>query len=58
MRSTRQFLNQPSGATAVEYALMACLISIAIVFSAGMLGAAVNAKFTAVGGKVAAVRPS
>lgn len=58
MRSTRQFLNQPSGATAVEYALMACLISIAVVFGAGMLGAAVSAKFTSVGGSVAAVRPT
>jgi pilus assembly protein Flp/PilA len=58
MRSTRQFLNQPSGASAVEYALMAGLISIAIVFGAGMLGAAVSAKFTPVGSSAASVRPT
>jgi Flp pilus assembly pilin Flp len=58
MRSTRQFLNQPAGASAVEYALMAGLISIAIVFGAGMLGAAVSAKFTPGASSVASVRPT
>lgn len=45
MKISRQFLNQPSGATPVEYAVMACLISIAVAFSAGMIGAAVTARF-------------
>lgn len=44
MRISRQFLNQPS-ATPVEYAVMACLISIAMVFGAGVIRAAVTAGF-------------
>ncbi len=44
MRISRQFLNQPS-ATPVEYAVMACLISIAVAFGAGLIRAAVTASF-------------
>ncbi len=55
MRSTRPFLNHPSGATAVEYAVMACLIAIAVAFGAGVVGAAVGARLETVGVKVAAV---
>jgi Flp pilus assembly pilin Flp len=44
MKISRQFLNQPS-ATPVEYAVMACLISIALAFTASVVSAAVTASF-------------
>ena len=42
-----------SGATAIEYGLIAALIAIAIIGTVGALGTAIREKFTYVQGKVA-----
>ncbi len=51
---SRRFLNDESGATAIEYGLIAALIAIAIIATVGALGSAISSKFTYVQGKVAA----
>jgi pilus assembly protein Flp/PilA len=38
-----------SGATAIEYGLIAALIALAIITGAGALGNAINGKFTSIG---------
>ena len=40
-----RFLNDESGATAIEYGLIAALIALAILVGAGALGNNLNAKF-------------
>lgn len=49
----RSFINDESGATAVEYGLMVALIAAVIIVGAGFLGEQVNDKFNTVGGAVA-----
>lgn len=44
-----RFIRDESGATAIEYGLIAALIALAIITGAGALGNAINAKFTAIG---------
>lgn len=44
-----KFLCHESGATAIEYGLIAALIPLGIVVGAGSLGNAINAEFTSVG---------
>ncbi|MER9136768.1 Flp family type IVb pilin [Mesorhizobium sp. M0830] len=44
-----RFVKDESGATAIEYGLIAALIALAIITGAGTLGNALNAKFTAIG---------
>ncbi len=41
-----RFVKDESGATAIEYGLIAALIALAIMVGAGALGNALNAKFT------------
>ena len=48
MNILRNFLTNESGATAIEYAMIAAGISIAIVTVVGALGSQVNALFTTV----------
>jgi pilus assembly protein Flp/PilA len=43
-----RFVKDESGATAVEYALLASLIAIAIIGGATALGSAINTKFNAI----------
>ena len=52
MSFVQRFLNNESGATAVEYGLIAALIGVVIIAGAGALGTALNAKFTAIGSTV------
>ncbi|QND60585.1 Flp family type IVb pilin [Mesorhizobium huakuii] len=47
-----RFIRDQSGATAIEYGLIAALIALAIVAGAGALGNSVNAKFKAIGNTV------
>ena len=47
-----RFVKDESGATAIEYGLIAALIALAIITGAGALGNAINAKFTTIGTKV------
>jgi pilus assembly protein Flp/PilA len=44
-----RFARNESGATAVEYGLIAALIGVVIIAGAGALGTALNQKFTDVG---------
>jgi len=44
-----RFARNESGATAVEYGLIAALIGVVIIAGAGALGSALNQKFTDVG---------
>jgi pilus assembly protein Flp/PilA len=44
----RKFLRDESGATAIEYGLIAACISIAIIVIAGSLGDTLNSTFTKV----------
>ena len=44
-----RFARGESGATAVEYGLIAALIGVVIIAGAGALGTALNDKFTTVG---------
>jgi len=52
MSFVQRFLKNESGATAVEYGLIAALIGVVITAGAGALGTALNAKFTAIGSTV------
>ncbi len=44
-RHIRRFLGDELGATAIEYGLVASLIAIAIIVSAGLLGTNLNSVF-------------
>ncbi|MER8385895.1 Flp family type IVb pilin [Mesorhizobium sp. M0751] len=47
-----RFVKDESGATAIEYGLIAALIALAIMVGAGSLGNALNAKFSTISTKV------
>jgi pilus assembly protein Flp/PilA len=47
-----KFINDESGATAIEYGLIAALIAMAIIAGAGMLGNSINDKFVKISGKL------
>ena len=47
-----RFAKDESGATAIEYGLIAALIAVAIIAGAGALGTAINEKFTTVSTEV------
>jgi pilus assembly protein Flp/PilA len=47
-----RFVRDDSGATAVEYGLIAALIGVVIIAGAGALGSALNSKFQGVSDKV------
>ncbi len=43
-----KFARDESGATAIEYGLIAALIAVAIIAGAGMVGSSLNAKFAVI----------
>ena len=47
-----RFVNDESGATAIEYGLIACLIAVAIIVGATSLGGSLNTTFSKLGTKV------
>lgn len=47
-----RFLKDESGATAIEYGLIAALIALAIITGATTLGSTLNGKFAEVAGKL------
>jgi len=49
-----EILRDEEGATMVEYALMVALIAVVVIVGAGLLGNAINTKFTTVAGQVSA----
>ena len=52
MSFLKRFMSNESGATAVEYGLIAALIGVVIIAGAGALGSALNTKFSSVGTQV------
>ncbi|RWC32255.1 MAG: Flp family type IVb pilin [Mesorhizobium sp.] len=48
-----RFVKDESGATAIEYGLIAALIALAIITGAGALGNALNDKFLKIGNTLA-----
>lgn len=47
-----RFMKDESGATAIEYGLIAALISVALITGAGALGNALNKQFNTLSGKL------
>ncbi len=47
-----RFMKDESGATAIEYGLIAALIALAIMVGAGAVGNSLNQKFTDIGSKL------
>lgn len=47
-----RFMKDESGATAIEYGLIAALISVALIAGASSLGNSLNNTFTKLGGKL------
>ncbi len=47
-----RFKKNESGATAIEYGLLAALIGVAIIVGAGSLGKTLNAKFGNIAGEI------
>ncbi|WP_226944836.1 Flp family type IVb pilin [Pseudomonas sp. FME51] len=52
MESLRSFIKREDGASAIEYALMAGLIAVAIMVAVETLGLKVSGVFTAITGKL------
>ena len=52
MKIVNRFLNDESGATAIEYGLIAALISVGIIAAATTLGNGLSNLFTGIGGKL------
>lgn len=52
-----RFVKDESGATAIEYGLIAALIALAIMVGATSLGTALNAKFTYIASKLSGANP-
>ena len=52
-----RFLKDQSGATAIEYGLIAALIALAIMVGAGSLGNSINAQFGRIATKLNATAP-
>ena len=50
--SARAFINDESGATMVEYALMVALVAAVCVVAVTALGSAISSKFTSVAGNI------
>jgi len=53
MSSFRRFVKDDSGATAIEYGLIAALVSVACIIVLGTLGTNLNSTFGTVAGKLA-----
>lgn len=52
----KRFLREEKGATAIEYALIAAIISIVIMGAATLIGTTLNGTFTSVGSAFVASR--
>ena len=53
-----RFMKDESGATAIEYGLIAALISVAIIAGASTVGTQLGALFTKIGGKITTNTPT
>ncbi|MCF6302231.1 MAG: Flp family type IVb pilin [Devosiaceae bacterium] len=52
MKIVKRFMNDESGATAIEYGLIAALISVGIIAAATTLGNGLSNLFSGIGGKL------
>lgn len=52
-----RFIKDESGATAIEYGLIAALISVVIIAGASVVGTQLNLLFTKIGGTITANTP-
>ena len=52
MKTVARFMNDESGATAIEYGLIAALISVGIIAAATTLGNGLSGLFTGIGTKL------
>ncbi len=52
MNIVKRFLNDESGATAIEYGLIAALISVGIIAAATTMGNGLSNLFSGIGGKL------
>jgi len=57
MSTMRKFLKDESGATAIEYGLIAALVSVAIIAMLSLLGNNLNATFKAVADNLSSTAP-
>jgi len=57
MSTFRRFVKDDSGATAIEYGLIAALVSVAIIAMLSILGNNLNATFKAVADNLSSVTP-
>ncbi|MGH6887489.1 MAG: Flp family type IVb pilin [Geminicoccales bacterium] len=57
MSTFRRFVKDDSGATAIEYGLIAALVSVAIIAALTLLGDNLNATFQAVADNLEAATP-
>jgi pilus assembly protein Flp/PilA len=57
MSTMRKFFKDESGATAIEYGLIAALVSVAIIAMLSLLGNNLNATFKAVADNLEATAP-
>ncbi|MGN6311711.1 MAG: Flp family type IVb pilin [Xanthobacteraceae bacterium] len=48
----KRFANDESGATAIEYSLIAALIGVVLIAGATTLGTSINEKFAYIAGKI------
>ena len=48
----KNYINDESGATAIEYGLIAALVGVALIVGAGNLGNSINDKFANVGERI------
>lgn len=58
MNTVTRFLNDESGATAIEYGLIAALIAVAIITAASQLGTDLGKLFTGISKKVTEKTPA
>ena len=53
MKNVMKFLKNKSGATAIEYGLIAALIAVAVIGGVSAVGGSANQTFTKVSGEIA-----
>jgi len=52
MNTVARFVNDESGATAIEYGLIAALIAVGIIVAAGLLGGSLSTLFTGISDRI------
>jgi pilus assembly protein Flp/PilA len=57
-QAIQQFLREEDGVSAIEYGLLAGLISVAIITTVGLIGTNLNTVFTTIQTKLAAIPKS